>query len=134
MTLISPYLEPIMGVLNFLHLPATSLLQVTGWSLLAVYACWLLYLALTNIWRAAIAKRLSYTAYTLALPAIGVGVALDVALNFTVFSALFLERPTEWTISERLRRHNTSGTGWRKTLAGWFEPLLDPFDPDGDHI
>lgn len=134
MTPISPYLAPLWAIFDYLPVSFMDLAVTLGWSLLAVYACWVLYLALTNVWRAAIDKRLSYTAYTLALPAIAVGVALDVALNFTVFSALFAEGPQEWTISERLRRHNSTGTGWRKKLAGWFEPLLDPFDPDGDHI
>lgn len=134
MSIISPYLTPLWAVFDYLSGPLLDTLKLVGWSLLLTYICWILYLALTNIWEAGVKKKLSYTAYTLALPAIAVGVSLDVFLNFTVFSVLFMEQPKELTISERLRRHNSTGTGWRKKLAGWFEPLLDPYDPDGDHI
>ena len=38
------------------------------------------------------------------------------------------------TVTARLKRHNATNTGWRKAVAVWFEPLLDPYDPSGDHI
>jgi hypothetical protein len=33
-----------------------------------------------------------------------------------------------------MKRHNRSSTGWRLSVVRWFEPLLDPLDPSGDHI
>jgi hypothetical protein len=50
-----------------------------------------------------------------------------------LLSVILLELPRETTVTARLKRHN-QGTGWRKTVAGWFEPILDPFDPSGKHI
>jgi hypothetical protein len=49
-------------------------------------------------------------------------------------TVLFLEIPRETTVTARLKRHNRTGSGWRQRLAAWFEPLIDPYDPSGDHI
>jgi hypothetical protein len=51
-----------------------------------------------------------------------------------VLTLLLLEWPKEMTVTARLKRHNATSTGWRKAVAVWFEPLLDPYDPSGDHI
>lgn len=100
----------------------------------AVYTLWLFFLAVMNLKRVSDAGNLSGKAKVLGMPIILFGFCLDVFLNLTVFTVLLLELPQEKTISSRLQRHNHESTGWRKAVAAWFEPLLDPFDPSGDHI
>lgn len=57
-----------------------------------------------------------------------------VAVNATLLSLVFLERPREWFFSRRVSRHCRNGSGWRKSVACWIcRDLLDAFDPDGRH-
>lgn len=70
-------------------------------------------------------------AQALILPWLWIGFGLDVLMNATVFWAAFAERPREWTISARVRRHIHEGSGWRYTLATWVcETFLRPIDAD----
>jgi len=62
-----------------------------------------------------------------------IGYILDIAVNWFVMSVMLLELPKEFTVTKRLKRHKQKG-GWRGKVAEWFEPLLDPFDPSGNHI
>ena len=100
----------------------------------ATYLLWVLYLAVMNLKRARDNKLLSRQAFVLGLPLLKIGLLLDVFVNIAVMTVLLLELPREWLVTTRLKRHNRTGTGWRQRLAAWFEPLLDPFDPSGDHI
>ena len=104
-------------------------------SLGALYTLWIFYLAVMNLVRARDAGKLTRVAYCLGLPIFIVGLALDVALNWVVLSAILLEWPRETTMTARLRRHfQTPGT-WRYSVAVWFGVnLLDAFDPSGMHI
>lgn len=72
--------------------------------------------------------------FILGLPMLKTGLVLDFLLNVFVMSVVLLELPREMTVSRRLKRHNRAG-GWRaKIVKKVFEPLLDPFDPSGDHV
>lgn len=97
------------------------------------YALWIFYLAVMNLKRAKDAGLLTNTAKALGYPILIVGYILDCFVNFTVMTVLLLEIPQETTVTARLSRHN-QGTGWRKSIAAWAEPLLDPYDPSGNHI
>jgi hypothetical protein len=99
----------------------------------ATYALWVFYLAVMNLKRAKDAGLLSKTAMALGYPVLIVGYLLDCFVNVFVMTFLLLELPRETTVTSRLKRHN-KGTGWRKAVAAWAEPLLDPYDPSGDHI
>lgn len=101
--------------------------------LAALYALWVFFLAVMNLKRVSELGKLSGLAKVLGLPIILVGYGLDVCINFAVMTVIFIELPRELTVSGRLERHNR-GDGWRKSVAAWFEPLLDPFDPSGNHI
>ena len=104
-------------------------------SLSATYALWVFYLAVMALKRASDAGQLSPLAYALGLPVLKVGLVLDVLVNLVVMTVVLLELPREWLVTTRLKRHNKDADGWRKRLvAVVFEPLLDPFDPSGDHI
>jgi hypothetical protein len=61
-------------------------------------------------------------------------ITLDVAVNITIGSLLFLELPRWWTLSERLHYHATRDHGWRTAMSSWMcRNMLNPFDPDGHH-
>jgi hypothetical protein len=112
-----------------------DILVVVLYAVLAMYVLWTMYLAVMNLVRARDAGKLTRVAYCLGLPIFIVGLALDVALNWVVLSAILLEWPRETTMTARLRRHfQTPGT-WRYAVALWFGVnLLDAFDPNGAHI
>ena len=103
-------------------------------SLSLTYALWIFYLAVMNLSRAKKEGLLSKTALVLGIPVLIVGLIIDFIVNVILMTVLFLELPSEGTVSARLKRHNRTGTGWRKKLAAWFEPIFDPYDPKGDHI
>jgi len=99
----------------------------------ATYALWIFYLAVMNLKQARDKGLLNKTAMALGYPVLIVGYLLDAFVNVFVITFLLLELPKEITVTSRLKRHN-KGTGWRKAIAAWAEPLLDPYDPSGDHI
>ena len=101
---------------------------------LTTYALWVFYLAVMNIKRVRDEGNLSRLAKALATPVLIVGYLLDVIVNVFVFSIILLELPKETTVTARLKRHNAESSNWRKSVTTWFEPLLNPFDPSGDHI
>lgn len=100
----------------------------------ATYALWVFFLAVMSLARAKDAGQLTTTAKVLGYPVLIVGYVLDCFVNTTVMTVLLLEIPQETTVTSRLKRHNRESTGWRKAIATWAEPLLDPYDPSGDHI
>jgi predicted transporter len=103
-------------------------------ALSSIYALWIFYLAVMNLKRAKDAGLLSKTAMILGYPVLIVGYVLDCFVNVTVMTVVLMELPRETTVTSRLKRHNKDSKGWRKAVAVWAEPLLDPFDPSGDHI
>jgi hypothetical protein len=98
------------------------------------YATWVFYLAVMNLAKAKKAGLLSRTALRLGTPVLIVGYLLDFLLNVLVMTLVLLELPQETTVTARLKRHHVESAGWRLAVVLWFEPLLDPYDPDGDHI
>lgn len=112
----------------------TVLLIWLGGSLLGIYALWVFYLAVMNLKRVQDSGKLTKTAYALGLPILVLGLAIDALVNTLVMTVVLFEPPKELTVTARLKRHNRESTGWRKDVARWFEPILDPFDPSGDHI
>lgn len=101
----------------------------------AFYFLWMLYLAVMSLRRARRAGDLTPVAFALGVPLLLIGGALDILLNYTVVSLLFLEWPPfrEWTISARLTRY-VHAAGWRGRVARWVcQHLLDTFDPTGAH-
>ena len=99
-----------------------------------IYALWVFYLAVMNLSRAKRDGTLKRTAYVLGVPVLIAGLVIDFLVNVFVMTVVLLEIPREITVTARLTRDNMSSTGYRKSVAAWFVPLLDPFDPSGDHI
>lgn len=110
------------------------MLYYLGASLLCTYALWIFYLAVMNLSRAKKAGKLNSTAIILGTPVLVVGYLLDFLVNVFVMSVILFELPREMTVTARLKRHHLTSTGWRLAVVLWFEPILDPYDPDGDHV
>lgn len=98
------------------------------------YATWIFYLAIMNLSRAKKAGTLTRTVLVLGTPVLIVGYLLDFLLNALVMTVVLLELPQETTVTARLKRHHKESSGWRLAVVLWFETLLDPYDPDGDHV
>lgn len=111
-----------------------QLLNVLIIAICSFYVLWVLYLAVMNLKRVKDAQGLPRIATVLGTPLLVVGYVLDATLNVTVMTVLMFELPRETTVSARLARHNRNSSGWRLAVVRWFEPLLDPFDPSGDHV
>ncbi|MBP8135494.1 MAG: hypothetical protein KAY10_04225 [Rhodoferax sp.] len=109
----------------------TLTLVATG--LLLTYALYVFYSAVMNIKRVRDAGKLTTFGKVLGYPTLIIGLVLDLAVNVLVMSIVLLEIPREWTVTSRLKRHQAS-TGWRLSVVKFFEPVLDPLDPSGDHI
>lgn len=116
----------------------TELAKMGGLLFLAVflsfYVLWILYLAVMNLARARNEKKLTKLAYVLGVPLLWAGLVLDGLINIFLMTPIMLELPRELTVTSRLQRHKKHSKGWRLAVVEWFEPLLDPFDPDGNHV
>jgi hypothetical protein len=100
----------------------------------ATYALWVFYIAVMGLKRVRDTVGLSPWALRFGYPILIVGYVLDVLVNWFVFTVVMLEIPKELTVSSRLKRHNQESTGWRLKIVKFIEPLLDPFDPSGNHV
>lgn len=110
------------------------LLSYLFYSFVGLYLLWIFYLAVMTLKRARDANLLTKTAKAFGTPVLVIGLLLDFLANVFVMTVMLLELPKETTVTARLKRHNKESTGWRLSIVKWAEPLLDPFDPSGDHI
>lgn len=99
---------------------------------------WVLYLAVMHLKRVKEAQGLNNPSSWLGATVLIEGYLVDTAVNWLILTPLLLELPRETTVTARLKRHNrpsdTRLGRWRYRVAQAFEPILDPFDPSGDHI
>ena len=112
----------------------TATLFFLAYMLGGMYLLWIFYLAVMNLARAKRAGKLNSTATILGTPVLVIGYLLDFLVNVFVMTVILFELPREMTVTARLKRHHLTSTGWRLAVVLWFEPILDPYDPDGDHI
>jgi hypothetical protein len=117
-----------------MNIEIKTFLYFVAIGLCATYLLWIFFLVVMGLKRASDAGLLTKTAKVLGFPLLIIGFVLDVFVNFTVMTVVLFEIPQEFTVTSRLKRHNLFSTGWRKAVAKWVEPLLDPYDPSGDHI
>lgn len=110
------------------------LLSYLAASIIGLYALWIFYLAVMNLKRAKDAGQMSKTVKILCTPVLIVGYLLDTFVNVFVMTVILLEMPDELTVTARIKRHHAESTGWRLRVVLWLEPLLDPYDPSGDHV
>jgi hypothetical protein len=111
------------------------MMYIIGSTLLALYVLWVAYVAVMHLDKINHEQGLNLPSKVLGYPLLVAAFVLDIALNWIVFTVLFLELPQELTVSHRLKRWNRTQTGYRKWLiVHIFEPLLDPYDKRGNHI
>jgi hypothetical protein len=112
----------------------SNALIYTGLSLVITYGLYVFYCAVMNIKRVRDAGKLTKLGMAFGYPTLVIGLVLDLLVNVFVMTIILLEVPQEWTVTSRLKRHNRESTGWRLAVVKFFEPVLDPLDPSGDHI
>jgi hypothetical protein len=112
---------------------AMGYLNLTLAAFALTYCLYVFYAAVMNIKRVRDAGKLTAVGKCLGYPTLVIGLVLDLAVNVFVMSVVLLEVPKEWTVTSRLKRHQSSA-GWRLAVVKLFEPVLDPLDPSGDHI
>ena len=105
-------------------------LYLLGYAAASTYLLWVFFLAVTALKKAKAAGTLTPITWTLAVPVLAIGFAIDFAVNVTVMTVLFLELPREITVTARLKKYRRRAPSWRQSLANWFVPILNPFDPD----
>lgn len=101
------------------------------------YILWVFYLAVMNLKRSRDAGTIPKTALVLGYPLLIVGFTIDILVNISIGSLLFLEWPNykRLSLSARMSYLVNNDHGWRAKLAKFIgENLLDPFDPSGKHI
>jgi hypothetical protein len=86
------------------------------------------------LYRAKLNKTITKTALILGYPILLVGGLIDIALNITLFSLVFFEKPQDWMLTQRMARYRKTDLGWRGKLAIWMcNNLLNFADPSGQH-
>ena len=111
-----------------------GLLIYIGISLLITYGLYVFYAAVMNIKRVRDMGKLTTLGKVFGYPTLVIGLILDLLVNWFVMTIILLEVPRELTVTSRLKRHHKESTGYRLAVVKFFEPVLDPLDPSGDHI
>lgn len=105
-----------------------------AYALLAFWALWVLFLATMNLAQSKAEGKLQGFALYAGYTVLAVGLLVDLVVQITVASLLWLEPPRELTVSARVDRLCRTGTGYRLALALWFRRvMLAPFDRGGGH-
>jgi hypothetical protein len=109
--------------------------EVVLYSLLYLYLFFGLYILVMGLYRAHLEKALTKPGYVLGAPWLLLGALVDVLANLIIFPFIFLERPKEWLVTTRLRRHmDGEQEGFRYRFARAIcKKLLNAFDPRGKH-
>jgi hypothetical protein len=105
-----------------------------GVSLAITYGLYVFYAAVMNIKRVRDAGKLTILGKVFGYPTLVIGLILDLLVNWFVMTIILLEVPRELTVTSRLKRHHKESTGYKLAVVKFFEPVLDPLDPSGDHI
>jgi hypothetical protein len=126
-----PYIKYIM--LELLSLISLSFILFV---LLTLWALWVLYIAMMNIKRVAATQPMPIRVKMLVYPTMAVFEVFEVVANVVILTVLFWDWPKEKHVSDRLRRYwkRPARYGWRLHVVKFLKPMLDPFDPTGDHI
>lgn len=107
---------------------------LTLYTLAYLYAFWCAYVLVMGIYRAHLSKRLTGLNRALAYPVVIAGALMDVAANWIIAPIIFLDRPREAFVTQRLVRYKAEDQGWRGALAELIcDRMLDIFDPSENH-
>ena len=111
-------------------------LHTIALTLAALWVFWLLYVFTMGLYRAFLMGRLKGLSLVMCSPVVAFAFAVDLVMQFTVFSIVFAEVPRDWLVTHRLRRYmrELPPEHWRRRWADYLcKHLLDPFDPTGAH-
>jgi hypothetical protein len=98
------------------------------------YALWVHFLAVMRLQDLQAVGKLQGSALWLGRVVLGVGLVLDLLWQLLPASLYWMELPRELTVSGRVKRLCTTGSGWRKARAESFRDVwLKPFDASGGH-
>ena len=104
------------------------------WTLAGLWVFWILYVFTMGLYRAFLTGRLKGLSLFMCSPFVVVAFALDVVMQVTVFSVVFIDPPKHWLVTHRLRAYMLGPDTWRRRWADYLcRHLLDPFDPTGAH-
>ena len=95
-----------------------------------------IYILVMGIYRAYLSKRLSTFMFVVCLPAVLIGIVVDVLANIFIATAVFRRLPREWLVTTRLIKiiNNPLEDIHNRALAKYIcNNMLDIFDPNGDH-
>lgn len=101
--------------------------------ILSLWVFYIFYLACMSLVCGHKRGTLTLASKLLGYPIIAIGLAIDVFMNVFVFSLIFIERPRELLVTERLKRHIKQHTMRAKLARFLCVQILSPFDPSGDH-
>lgn len=116
-----------MNILQFFALYIGTTLALT-------YCLYIVYGSVMNIKRVRDMGKLTTFGKVLGYPTLIIGLVLDLLVNLLLMTPVMFELPREFTVTSRLKRHHATSTGWRLAVVKFFEPVLDPLDPSGDHV
>jgi hypothetical protein len=92
------------------------------------------YVLFTAIYRAHLKKQLRWFHYIIFAPALVIAYLLDILAQYTVATVIFMDRPQEHLVTDRLQRYLANPNHKHFKKAKWFcENMLDIFDPTGKH-
>ena len=105
-------------------------------TLLILWALWILYVAMMNIELAVEKGPLPWQSKFMVYPTMFIFEIIEFIANVIICSLIFLDPPRELTVSDRLRRYyiHQEKYGWRMVIVKFIKPMLDPFDHKGPHI
>ncbi len=113
-----------------------TILRAALLTLAAMWAFWALYVFTMGLYRAFLKRRLRGLSLIMCSPVVALAFALDVVMQLTVFTIVFLELPRDPLVTYRLRRYmrELPPEHWRRRWTDYLcKHLLDPFDPTGSH-
>lgn len=101
------------------------------WIALLVFYC--MYLAAVNLWFNRMNTK-KWVGYVFS-PIVAIMLALDLIMQMTLFTLLFLDLPQELLVTQRLIRYKSwNGNNWRTKVANYLcTNVLNPFDPTKNH-
>jgi hypothetical protein len=102
--------------------------------ILSLFSFYAFYLACMTLVRAYQEDKLTISMKILGYPILLCGVVIDFLMNITIFSVIFLQFPSQFLVTSRLKRNLKVGQGWRYKLAKFIcEQLLNNVDPSHNH-
>lgn len=105
-------------------------------TLAALWAFWLLYVFTMGLYRAFLSGRLRGLPLVMAAPVVALAAVVDLLMQLTIFTLVFLDPPRHWLVTYRLRHYmaHLPPAHWRRRWADRLcHHLLDPYDPTGSH-